>query len=151
MGKQWDRLESSSSKYGRSQSAVDSMKGLYGDAGRARARQHDWHLRWLSEAYRVLSSGGVIKAFSGTRTFHRLALAMEQAGFEVLPMETWNYGSGFPKSMNIGKVLEEKRRDGGEGNHFYTPPPVTTDFTGWGTALKPSWEPVVVGRKPHGP
>ena len=149
MGKQWDRIDEAPSKYGRSQSSVGQMKSLYGDAKRAQARQHDWHLRWLTEAYRVLRPGGVIKAFSGTRTFHRLALAMEQAGFDLLPMETWNYGSGFPKSLNIGKAIEEKRQDGVD-NHFYTPPPVTTDFTGWGTALKPAWEPVLVGRKPHG-
>ncbi len=149
MGKQWDRLDEAPSKYGRSQSAVDSMKGLYGDTRRAQARQHDWHLRWLSEAYRILSPGGLIKAFSGTRTFHRLALAMSQAGFELLPMETWNYGSGFPKSLNIGKAIQAKREDGTE-NHFYTPPPPTTDFTGWGTSLKPAWEPILVGRKPHG-
>lgn len=149
MGKQWDRLEELPSKYGRPQSSASSMKSLYGNARRAQARQHEWHHRWLVEAHRVLRPGGVIKSFSGTRTFHRLALAMEQAGFALLPTEVWQYGSGFPKSLNVGKAVEEKRAEGGE-NHFYTPAPPTTDFTGWGTALKPAWEPVLVGRKPHG-
>ena len=85
--------------------------------------------RLWDEAYRVLRPGGVVKAFSGTRTFHRMAAAMAEAGFIDLRIESWNYGSGFPKSMNIGKALDQ--------------------WEGWGTALKPSWEPVVVGRKPE--
>lgn len=184
MGKQWDRLEENPSKYGRSQSSVGQMKSLYGDAKRAQARQHDWHLRWLTEAYRVLRPGGIIKAFSGTRTFHRLALAMEQAGFDLLPMETWNYGSGFPKSHNISLALDKDARghphggrdpnkraqsgslkfegaalatnrtgDGtcGLSKNFDDYLPATEAaqrWKGWGTALKPAWEPVLVGRKP---
>lgn len=84
--------------------------------------------RLWDQVYRVLRPGGVVKAFSGTRTFHRMAAAMAEAGITDLRIESWNYGSGFPKSMNIGKALDQ--------------------WEGWGTALKPSWEPVVVGRKP---
>ena len=60
------------------------------------------------EVYRVLRPGGVVKAFSGTRTFHRMAAAMADAGFTDLRIESWNYGSGFPKSMNIGKALDKQ-------------------------------------------
>jgi len=67
-----------------------------------------WHLQWLQEAYRVLESGGVIKAFSGTRTFHRLAAALEKVGFTDIKLEAWVYGSGFPKSLNIGKTLDKQ-------------------------------------------
>lgn len=82
---------------------------------------------WI-EALRVLKPGGHLLAFGGTRTFHRLAVAIEDAGFEIRDTLSWMYGSGFPKSMNLGKTLPE--------------------WDGWGTALKPSWEPIVMARKP---
>lgn len=90
------------------------------------------------EVYRVLKPGGVVKAFSGTRTFHRMAAAMEEAGLILEPqesLEAWCYGSGFPKSLNVGKQMEEGS-------------PEAALWDGWHTALKPSWEPVIVGRKP---
>ena len=57
--------------------------------------------------YRVLVPGGVIKAFSATRTFHRMAAAMQGAGFTKIGVQAWTYGSGFPKSMNIGKQIDK--------------------------------------------
>ena len=80
------------------------------------------------ECLRVLKPGGHILAFGGSRTWHRLAVAVEDAGFELRDSIAWIYGSGFPKSLDIGKKLD--------------------DWRGWGTALKPAHEPVVVGRKP---
>jgi DNA modification methylase len=77
------------------------------------------------EALRVLKPGGHLLAFGGTRTYHRLACAVEDAGFEIRDTICWLYGSGFPKSLNL---------DG--------------DREGWGTALKPAHEPIVVARKP---
>lgn len=74
------------------------------------------------EVFRVLSPGGYLLAFGGTRTYHRLACAIEDAGFEIRDCVMWQFGSGFPKSLNIGNGL--------------------------GTALKPAFEPVVVARKP---
>jgi site-specific DNA-methyltransferase (adenine-specific) len=74
---------------------------------------------------RVLKPGGHLLAFGGTRTYHRLACAIEDAGFEIRDSITWIYGSGFPKSHNL---------DG--------------EWQGWGTALKPASEPIVVARKP---
>ena len=68
----------------------------------------EWHARWLNEAFRVLRPGGVIKAFSGTRTYHRMAAAMQESGFEGLRVEAWCYGSGFPKSMNISKAMDKQ-------------------------------------------
>jgi len=73
-------------------------------------------------AFQLLKSGGHLLAFAGSRTYHRIAVAVEDAGFEIRDQLMWLYGSGFPKSMNIGK--------------------------GWGTALKPAHEPVVMARKP---
>jgi site-specific DNA-methyltransferase (adenine-specific) len=82
------------------------------------------------ECLRVLKPGGHLLAFGGSRTYHRLACAVEDAGFEIRDQIMWVYGSGFPKSLNVGK------QEGCE------------DWDGWGTALKPAHEPVVVARKP---
>jgi DNA modification methylase len=78
-----------------------------------------------AEALRVLKPGGHLLAFGGSRTYHRIAVAIEDAGFEIRDTMMWLYGSGFPKSHNL--------KDGWEG---------------WGTALKPAHEPIVVARKP---
>lgn len=80
------------------------------------------------ECLRVLKPGGHLLAFGGSRTYHRLACAVEDAGFEIRDQIQWVYGSGFPKSRNIGAEVE--------------------GFEGWGTALKPAHEPIVVARKP---
>lgn len=77
------------------------------------------------EVFRVLKPGAHLLAFGGTRTHHRLIVAIEDAGFEIRDCLGWLYGSGFPKSHNL---------DG--------------EFDGWGTALKPAWEPVCLARKP---
>ena len=82
-------------------------------------------LEWAQECLRVLKPGGHLLAFGGSRTYHRLAVAVEDAGFEVRDQMMWLYGSGFPKSLNL-----------------------TGDYQGWGTALKPAHEPIVVARKP---
>ena len=80
------------------------------------------------DVMRVLKPGGHLIAFSGTRTYHRLAVAIEDAGFEIRDQLAFMYGCGFPKSHNVGKHLPE--------------------WQGWGTALKPAWEPIVLARKP---
>lgn len=82
---------------------------------------------WV-ECLRVLKPGGHLLAFAGTRTQHRMAVRIEDAGFEIRDMIAWVYGSGFPKSRNIGNDVE--------------------GMDGWGTALKPALEPVTVARKP---
>lgn len=92
-----------------------------------------WHTLWLAEALRVLRPGGIAKIFSSARTFHRLAWAMERVGFEILRIDAWTYGSGWPKSLDVGHALE--------GTDLSTP------YDGYGTALKSCWEPFLVGRK----
>ena len=87
------------------------------------------------KCYEVLKSGGYLLAFGGSRTYHRIACAIEDAGFEIRDTIMWLYGSGFPKSLNIGKSVESKTNKG-------------TKWQGWGTALKPSFEPIIVARKP---
>jgi len=135
------------------------------------------HELW-GQCLRVLKPNGVIKAFSGTRTFHRMAKAMREAGFVDFEIHAWTYGSGFPKSMNVSKALDKQAgaerevvgRVAGMGkqnpewngtaqgraeNSFkpeYDATAPATDvakqWSGWGTALKPAWEPIVVARKP---
>jgi len=97
-----------------------------------------WHTLWLKSALRVLQPGGIAKIFSGTRTFHRLAWAMGEAGFEILRIDAWTYGSGWPKSLDVGRSM--RKRLGLPDDS-----PVLCD--GYGTALKSCWEPFLVGRK----
>lgn len=162
------------------------MNKAFDDLGDG-ASQRLWHKAWLDAAMVALKPGGVIKAFSGTRTYHHLAYAMDEAGFERLPLEAWIYSSGFPKSLNISKAIDKmkgaqrekirveadkirnpKSINGGHGVEGGDRPwmmraielgyheidssiPVTDEaklWEGWGTALKPAWEPVIVGRKP---
>lgn len=89
---------------------------------------------WI-ECLRVLKPGGHLLAFSGSRTYHRMAVAIEDAGFDIRDQIQWVYGSGFPKSHNIGKAIDKMQ--GG-----------AKQWNGWGTALKPAHEPICVARKP---
>lgn len=122
-----------------------------------------------AKCLRVLKPGGYMLAFGGSRTYHRIACAIEDAGFEIRDCIMWLYGSGFPKSMNIGLAIDKKngvespvvgksKRHGGGivGNGTsYELPPIIPDikeaqnkWKGWGTTLKPSYEPIIVARKP---
>jgi DNA modification methylase len=67
----------------------------------------DWCTEWAAECLRVLRPGGYLLAFGGTRTFHRLACAVEDAGFEIRDSIAWLYGSGFPKSLDVGKAIDK--------------------------------------------
>ena len=104
-----------------------------------------WCESWARECLRVLKPGGHLLAFGGTRTSHRLACGVEDAGFEMRDSIAWLYGSGFPKSLDVSKAIDKAA--GAERETA----PATSDaekWQGWGTALKPAFEPVVVGRKP---
>ncbi len=139
------------------------------------------------KSFQALKPGGYLLAFGGTRTFHRIAVAIEDAGFEIRDVIMWVYGSGFPKSHDISKALDksmgaertkkiEKVRNpkttgnGHDGTKGATRPfiekalkengglyeiddniPVSEEakqWRGWGTALKPAYEPIIVARKP---
>lgn len=80
------------------------------------------------ECFRVLKPGGFLLSFSATRTYHRMACAIEDAGFEIRDMIEWIYGSGFPKNLDLGKHDEKLK--------------------GFGTSLKPAHEPICMARKP---
>ncbi|KQY55806.1 hypothetical protein ASD11_14985 [Aeromicrobium sp. Root495] len=95
-----------------------------------------WCTEWLTECLRVLMPGGHLVAFGGTRTWHRLAVAAEDAGFEIRDSIAWLYTSGFPKSTDVGREISKTDPAAGEA------------WSGWSTTLKPSHEPVVLARKP---
>ncbi len=127
------------------------------------------------QALRVLKPGGHLLAFSGSRTYHRMACAIEDAGFDVRDQIMWLYGSGFPKSLDVSKAIDKaagaerdvigntgrdpyrmikfKEQDGvkrSPTNENITTP-ATDDarrWSGWGTALKPAHEPICMARKP---
>ena len=120
------------------------------------------------KCYAVLKSGGYLLAFGGSRTFHRIACAIEDAGFEIRDTIMWLYGSGFPKSMNIGLAIDKKNgvdspiigytdqldiRNNNYNNNqakrlMHPVREPQNEWAGWGTALKPAYEPVIVARKP---
>jgi DNA modification methylase len=139
--------------------------------------------RVWQHCYRVLKPGGYLLAFGGTRTFHRIAVAIEDAGFEIRDSIAWIYSTGFPKSADVSKQLDkmagaERELSGKRGNtqcsyldrglpcvghndagqsmsgatiHGLPTVPATDaakKWQGWGTALKPAFEPIIVARKP---
>jgi len=130
---------------------------------------------YWKEFLRVAKPGAHLVAFGGTRTWHRLACAIEDAGWELRDTLSWMYGQGFPKSLDVSKAIDKaagaertevigKRHrnvkpfdddngwnaNGTTGDHAYTAPATDAarQWSGWGTALKPAWEPIIVARKP---
>lgn len=122
-----------------------------------------------SKCLNALKPGGYLLAFGGSRTYHRIACAIEDAGFEIRDTIMWLYGSGFPKSMNIGLAIDKKNGiesidtgekinsmnslgimhdDNWKSAKDITRKKATNEWEGWGTALKPSYEPIIVARKP---
>ena len=129
------------------------------------------------ECFRVLKHGGHLLSFSSARTYHRLVCNVEDAGFEIRDQILWIYGTGFPKNFNIGKGVDKLQGNKRKSLGFYDPRSTQdggnrknraignqqvanyktslvektigfSDWEGWGTALKPAHEPVVLARKP---
>jgi len=131
-------------------------------------------VEFWTEALRVAKPGAHLLAFGGTRTYHRLACAIEDAGWEIRDCVMWVYGSGFPKSHDVSKAIDkaagaEREVVSANPNHrphsgaiaaaewfqdrssgLITAPATDAarQWSGWGTALKPAWEPIIVARKP---
>ena len=118
--KRFGKEGSAPAQFGTDGAFARASKGFMGkewDGGDIAFQANTWR-----KCYELLKPGGHLIAFSGSRTYHRMAVAIEDAGFEIRDQCIWLYGSGFPKSHNIGN--------------------------GWGTALKPAHEPMVLARKP---
>lgn len=173
MGKDWDSF--------RATRQTKSQVVTYLGAG-MRSQTHEelknfqlWCIEWAKEVLRVLKPGGHLLSFGGSRTYHRMACAIEDAGFEIRDQIMWVYGSGFPKSLNIGKAVDKmqgnkrevvgKEKGAGStgdnqvGNQTFVAKNQYEDGThditkgnssweGYGTALKPAHEPIVLARKP---
>lgn len=195
MGKEWDRLEGYIADTGfkgmrlprqrkRNVRCPDCGKLVYDKpprnctcGGVRRLQQSSmqlWHQQWAEAVLRVLKPGAPLLAFGGTRTFHRLICAVEDAGFEIRDCLMWVYGSGFPKSLDISKAIDKaagaEREVVGYSQSFqadyhveqgYRPHPYTSThlsntplteaaelWDGYGTSLKPAWEPITLAMKP---
>ena len=140
MGKAWDGDDIIAKTQDRAKYSTDPNKraGIRGghrsraaEAGKydlspsANFQFQQWTEAWAAQAIRVLKPGGHLMVFAATRTYHRMTCGVEDAGFEIRDQIGWVFGSGFPKSHNLHG-----------------------DWEGWGTALKPAWEPICVARKP---
>jgi DNA modification methylase len=150
---------------------IDFMNQGWDAAENVAFQKKTWRL-----AFKLLKPGGYMVAFSGTRTYHRMVCAIEDAGFEIRDQLAWMYGSGFPKSRSITKDIDKikgikyqviglQKAPGfaklqvkhkaqnltkTEFTKYDTTPqhPTAVKYKGYGTALKPAWEPIVLARKP---
>ncbi len=157
--------------FGRTRLGSKGFMGKTWDGGDVAFRPEFW-----IEVLRVLKPGATLLAFGGTRTFHRLTCAIEDAGFEIRDCLMWLYGSGFPKSLDISKALDKvagaerevvgrrsqpdirgdsyqnRQRHGKTGNVEILDTVPATELAkrwdGWGSSLKPAWEPIVLAMKP---
>ncbi len=196
MGKAWDGediekrskmnfenrsfLGSDGLKRKRNEVRIAQSAGLYDTTLTGNQSFQKFSEDWAREALRVLKPGGYIIVFCGPRTYHRMACGVEDAGFEVRDQLQWLFGSGFPKSLNISKAIDDNagvereviaskgftndiRGNASNGRGVSGPnkntKPIETFLTapateaaksweGWGTALKPANEPILLARKP---
>ena len=186
MGAEWDSFGGSTGKetiderrkkmneYLGANAVVPAFASSHGHAPKL-SEMHEFQAAMtpiFAEALRVAKPGAHLLCFGGTRTFHRMASAIEDAGWEVRETIMWVYGSGFPKSMDVakaidkasgyvGEVIGERTVDVGmQGGHMHAGrkqqqqqqvlslSPQAKEWQGWGTCLKPAWEPIIVARKP---
>jgi site-specific DNA-methyltransferase (adenine-specific) len=176
MGREWDGADG----FRRSLNAADAGRdNVFGRTSRTSPEYRalhtfqEWCQEWATECLRILKPGGHLLAFGGSRTWHRLTAAVEDAGFEIRDSIAWLYGSGFPKSLDVPKAIDkaagaertivgrdpnwrarvhsDSTYDGGQTRPEFLTAPATEaaeQWQGWGTALKPAFEPIVVARKP---
>ena len=171
--KRFGKENSAPAQFGKDGSFARLSKGFMGKEWDGSGIEYN--VEFWSKVWRVLKPGGYLLAFGGSRTFHRIACAIEDAGFEIRDTIMWLYGSGFPKSMNIGlaidkkigvesKVVETKtikklpttgiiahEKEGWRKGGYdidYQVKQATNQWQGWGTCLKPAFEPIIVARKP---
>ncbi len=187
MGKEWDKFKEGKNIAGGT-TGIDTpfgrskpLNSVYQYGLEEKNQLQKFCFDWASECLRVLKPGAYLLSFGGTRTYHRMACGIEDAGFEIRDCIMWIYGSGFPKSLNIGKQIdkmqgveqekveyehpqrknrasnysigfsesEERKNEGGSKiMKGIATSELAKEWEGWGTALKPAVEPIVVARKP---
>ena len=165
--KRFGKEGSAPNKYGTDGSFARLTKGFMGKEWDGSGIEYNIEL-W-KKALRVLKPGGYLLAFGGTRTYHRIACAIEDAGFEIRDCIMWLYGSGFPKSHDVGLYIDKKLGCPDRGHRIAVAnrnhPDGTLEpngenlpryegrtelgraWAGWGTALKPAYEPIIMARK----
>lgn len=180
MGREWDSFKPPQARIrsrvdGRTNPAEGKSVTVTPESYSAGVPYQEWCEAWARECLRVLKPGGHMLAFGGTRTWHRLTCAVEDAGFEIRDSMHWIYAQGFPKSLDVSKAIDktlgaERPIVGAHpspagngragtvalGGSWQDAPALTDSATaaaaaaaeGWGTALKPAHEPIVVARKP---
>jgi site-specific DNA-methyltransferase (adenine-specific) len=178
--KRFGKEDSAECQYGKDGSFQRLSKGFMGKEWDGSGIEYN--IETWKKCYEVLKPGGYLLAFRGSRTFHRIACAIEDAGFEIRDTIMWLYGSGFPKSMSLSKGLEAREKLGNAGTRnkrkieqacdteeytlkqtnngamgeliettrkqYIPDTDLAKQWNGWGTALKPSFEPIIVARKP---
>lgn len=146
MGVAWDTFNDGRKGGSRTNATFDQVGGNHhptcaADQARTRKSENKKFQERMTpifaEALRVAKPGAHLLCFGGTRTFHRMACAIEDAGWEIRDTIMWVTGQGFPKSMDVSKAIEKKH--GADA---------AAQWDGWGTCLKPAWEPIIVARKP---
>jgi len=190
MGKEWDRFKRAGvikkpGHYVTRNANGSPVRHRKGFSSASAAGQYDysrnsefqqWFTFWAKECLRVAKPGAFLLCFGGTRTFHRLTCAIEDAGWQIRDCMMWLYGSGFPKSLDISKAIDKKagakrkvigykpshrpNRVGGRSQSMAIPYTDALEsipstnlaklWDGYGTALKPAWEPIIVAMKPLG-
>jgi site-specific DNA-methyltransferase (adenine-specific) len=171
MGKEWDKLWDKRDKNEQTNEGVKTFLRAGKNLSQYKAgyEAYLFHFEWAKEVFRVLKPGGHLLAFGGSRTYHRLACAIEDAGFEIRDQIMWIYGSGFPKALDVSKAIDKMKGaereiigiDGrtAENSKFnlgiqkkwdITNPatPEAKYWNGWKSALKPAHEPICLARKP---
>ena len=164
--KRFGKEDSAPAQFGTDGAYARASKGFMGkewDGGDIAFRPETWEL-----ALKLLKPGGHLLAFSASRNYHRMAVAIEDAGFEIRDQMMWLYGSGFPKSQNIGKAVDKRmgadrevvgkgkpmsslgvmHDDNWQSDNDYNETKGNSEWEGWGSALKPAHEPIVMARKP---
>jgi len=173
--KRFGKEDSAPAQFGTDGAYARASTGFMGkewDGGDIAFKPETWEL-----ALKLLKPGGHLLAFSASRNYHRMAVAIEDAGFEIRDQMMWLYGSGFPKSQNMGKAVDKKQGNKRESMGMYDPRSSqdgadrteraignqqvanyessmvektkgNSEWEGWGTALKPAHEPIVMARKP---
>ena len=179
MNKEWDSFGSDTRQpgdehYVTPDNPYGRSKARYGYGSKLQKSMQEFQFAMtpiFEEALRVAKPGAYLLCFGGTRTFHRMACAIEDAGWEIRDCIMWVYGSGFPKSMDVakaidkasgyvGEVVGERTVDVGmQGGHMHAGrkqqhqqqvhalSEQAQEWQGWGTCLKPAWEPIIVARK----
>lgn len=170
IAKRYGKKDSAPAKEGKDGSFARLSKGFMGKTWDGTGIEHN--VDFWKKCFKVLKPGGYLLAFGGTRTFHRIACAIEDAGFEIRDTLMWLYGSGFPKSQNVGLAIDKKNGvesvdtgiespnarpnctkentlyESGTVGKKFTIKQAQNEYAGYGTCLKPAYEPIIMARKP---